>query len=103
MNFTPSPLSNPAQPLSPSPDSSFYASAALEKAPLLSAPVTSRSSLLFIDSTVEDYQSLMAGVNAGTEVYLLDSTQDAIAQITNTLMGREGIPCQGIVFTCLKD
>lgn len=97
MNFTPSPRSNPVQPLSLSLDSSFYASAALEKAPLLSAPVTSRSSLLFIDSTVEDYQSLMAGVNAGTEVYLLDSTQDAIAQITNTLMGREGISSIHIV------
>jgi hypothetical protein len=49
------------------------------------------ASLLFIDSSVADYQSLIAGVTAGTEVHLLHSTQDAVTQITNTLLGRQQI------------
>ncbi|MEB3294495.1 MAG: DUF4347 domain-containing protein, partial [Synechococcales bacterium] len=49
------------------------------------------SSLLFVDTRVSDYQSLIAGVQAGTEVHLLNPLEDAIAQITNTLLGREGI------------
>jgi Domain of unknown function (DUF4347) len=38
-------------------------------------------SLLFIDSAVADYQQLIAGAAPGTEVHVLSSTQDAIAQI----------------------
>ncbi|MGV0027898.1 DUF4347 domain-containing protein [Phormidesmis priestleyi] len=70
----------------------------------ISTPLTAQSasrsaSLLFIDSRVQDYQSLLAGVRLGTEVYVLDST-DAVAsqfpggvitQITQTLMGRSNI------------
>jgi hypothetical protein len=47
-------------------------------------------SLLFIDSGVADVQTLVDG--AGTaEVHLLRSGEDAIAQITQTLMGRREI------------
>ncbi len=56
-------------------------------------PTASRersSSLLFVDLSVGDYQSLIAGTQPGTEVYILDAT-DAIAQITQTLMGRSNI------------
>jgi hypothetical protein len=49
------------------------------------------SSLLFVDAGVRDYQSLIAGVQPGTEVHILDSTQDEIAQITQTLAGRSNI------------
>jgi hypothetical protein len=55
------------------------------------------SSLVFIDSTVEDYQSLVSGVSTGTEVYVLNSAQDAIAQITQVLAGRTGISSLHIV------
>ncbi len=55
-------------------------------------PTSGRSAtLLFIDTQVNDYQSLIADVNPGTEIYVLDPTQDAIAQITQTLAGRTGI------------
>jgi Domain of unknown function (DUF4347)/FG-GAP-like repeat len=56
----------------------------------LTASLTRSSSLLFVDSRVQDYQSLLAGVRSGTEIHVLDST-DAIAQITQTLTGRSNI------------
>ncbi|MEG4348172.1 DUF4347 domain-containing protein [Microcoleus sp. LAD1_D3] len=45
----------------------------------------SRSAIAFIDSQVEDYQSLIAGVTSGTEVVVLDGNRDAIDQITEIL------------------
>jgi hypothetical protein len=54
-------------------------------------------SLLFVDGGVADYQTLVAGVSSGTEVHVLDSSQDAVTQITNTLLGRSGISSLHIV------
>ncbi|MBE9030746.1 DUF4347 domain-containing protein [filamentous cyanobacterium LEGE 11480] len=51
---------------------------------------TSRS-LLFIDGRVDDHQTLVAGVKTGTEVFVIDPLDDAINQITNILLTREGI------------
>lgn len=53
-------------------------------------PLTS-GVLVFIDPTVEDYLSLIAGVISNTEVILLDPNQDGVAQITAVLAGRSGI------------
>ena len=55
------------------------------------------TSLLFIDSNVIDYQSLVAGVTSGTEVHILDPIEDAVTQITQTLLGRTGISSLHIV------
>ncbi len=55
------------------------------------------SSLVFIDPTVDDIPTLLAGAAAGTEVHVLNSSRDAISQITNTLLGREGISSIHIV------
>lgn len=52
---------------------------------------SSNSNIVFIDPSVTNYSSLVNGVNAGTDVYVLNPAQDAIAQITNTLLGRSGI------------
>ncbi|XHX79436.1 MAG: Calx-beta domain-containing protein [Stenomitos frigidus ULC029] len=60
-------------------------------------PSQSSRSLLFMDGGVADYQMLLAGVSSGTEVHLLDSSQDAVTQITNTLLGRNGISSLHIV------
>ncbi|MGI0483796.1 DUF4347 domain-containing protein [Pantanalinema rosaneae CENA516] len=49
------------------------------------------SSLVFIDSAVADAQFLAANLTAGSEVHFLDPMQNAIAQITHTLLGRENI------------
>ncbi len=45
-------------------------------------------SILFIDSGVADYQSLINGVKPGTEIVLLDADQDGIMQITAKLNQR---------------
>ncbi|MBD2022534.1 DUF4347 domain-containing protein [Leptolyngbya sp. FACHB-36] len=55
------------------------------------------SSLLFIDGRVSDYQSLVAGVQPGTEVQVLDASQDAVTQITRSLSIRSGISSVQIV------
>jgi Domain of unknown function (DUF4347) len=57
---------------------------------------TSRS-LLFIDAGVDDIQTLVNGAAAGTEVHVLRSGEDAISQITQTLLGRSGIESLQIV------
>ena len=54
-------------------------------------------SLLFIDGGVQDYSHLVAGVAPGTEVHVLDPVQDAVTQITQALLGREGITSLHIV------
>jgi hypothetical protein len=54
-------------------------------------------SLLFVDGGVADYQTLIAGVSPGTEVHVLDSSQDAVTQITNTLLGRYNISSLHII------
>src|SRR5687767_10129721 len=49
------------------------------------------STVVFIDSRVEDYQALIAGMSAGSEVVLLDSQSDGLARIATYLNGRSGI------------
>ncbi|MGL5871593.1 MAG: DUF4347 domain-containing protein, partial [Xenococcaceae cyanobacterium] len=41
--------------------------------------------IVFIDSAVENFQTLMAGVVAGNEVVLLDSKRDGVQQISEIL------------------
>ncbi|NJM27600.1 MAG: DUF4347 domain-containing protein [Pseudanabaena sp. RU_4_16] len=51
----------------------------------------SKKELVFIDSNVTDYQSLIAGVKPSAEVILLKGDRDGITQITDALKGRSGI------------
>ncbi|MEG4521442.1 DUF4347 domain-containing protein [Microcoleus sp. C2D2] len=51
----------------------------------------SGSAIAFIDTQVENYQGLMAGVKPGTEVVVLDGNRDAIDQITQILGDRSNI------------
>jgi hypothetical protein len=55
------------------------------------------SSILFIDSNVANYQALVENSNPETEVVVLDSSQDGIAQITETLAARQGIKTVEII------
>ncbi|HEY9907903.1 MAG TPA: DUF4347 domain-containing protein [Thermosynechococcaceae cyanobacterium] len=57
----------------------------------------SSQSLLFVDESVVNYKQLVAGVAAGIEVHVLNPVQDAVTQITNVLLGREGISSLHIV------
>ncbi|MEG3909723.1 DUF4347 domain-containing protein, partial [Microcoleus sp. w2-18aC6] len=57
----------------------------------------SPSSIAFIDTQVENYQSLVAGVKPGTEVVVVDGNKDAIDQITQILALRTNIDSIHIV------
>ena len=57
----------------------------------------SGSAIAFIDTLVESYQSLIAGVKTGTEVVVLDGNRDAIDQITDILAIRTNIDSIHIV------
>ncbi|GAP97340.1 Calx-beta domain-containing protein [Leptolyngbya sp. NIES-2104] len=49
------------------------------------------SSLIVIDPTMPNYQQLIAGLQPDSQVLVLDPVQDAIDQITQTLLGQSGI------------
>jgi len=49
------------------------------------------STLVFIDSNVEDYQSLISGVSPNAEVIILDETRNGIEQITERLAIEQNI------------
>ncbi|RCJ42064.1 hypothetical protein A6770_35240 [Nostoc minutum NIES-26] len=63
---------------------------------LLTAKIP-QSRIVFIDSTVEDYQSLVLGVLPNTEVIILDTNQDGVEQISQVLAQRVGINSLHIV------
>ena len=64
--------------------------------PILNNQV-SPSAIAFIDTQVENYQSLVAGVKPGTEVVVLEGNKDAIDQITQILALRTNIDSIHIV------
>lgn len=43
------------------------------------------SALIFIDAAVDDYESLLSGINSDLSVAILDPDQDGIIQISQTL------------------
>ena len=52
---------------------------------------TQRNEIVFVESNVADYQTLLNGLKSGTEVHVLDATQDGLAQMAQILNGRSGI------------
>ncbi|MCS6316515.1 MAG: DUF4347 domain-containing protein [Nitrospira sp.] len=55
------------------------------------APGESTTEVVFVDPTVPDYESLIAGMGPTVEVVVLDATRDGVEQIAETLAGRTGI------------
>ncbi|MEG5062329.1 SdrD B-like domain-containing protein [Microcoleus sp. B3-A4] len=53
--------------------------------------------IVFVDSAVEDWQSLAVGVKAGLEVILVDRARDGIEQIAEALQSRKGIESVHII------
>ena len=47
--------------------------------------IRANGAIVFVDTSVDDYSSLMAGVVSGVEVVLLDSMRDGVTQITERL------------------
>ncbi|WP_193199215.1 DUF4347 domain-containing protein [Nostoc sp. MG11] len=54
------------------------------------------TNIVFIDTAVIDYQSLIAGIIPSSEVVILDNTQDAITQITEFLAARKSKSVQSV-------
>ncbi|MEO6860821.1 MAG: DUF4347 domain-containing protein, partial [Microcoleus sp.] len=50
-----------------------------------------KKSLVVVDSRVENYRQLIGGIKAGTEVFILSQTREAIDQITEILGQRHNI------------
>jgi ELWxxDGT repeat protein len=81
-------------------NTNLYPLTSASMSPALITPglsATLKSSLLFIDSGVEDVETIVGAASPLTEVHLLQSGQDAITQITATLLGRSGIESLQIV------
>ena len=53
--------------------------------------------LVFVDSNVEDYQSLISGVSLNAEVIILDETLGGIEQITERLAIEQNIEAIHII------
>ncbi|MBD2250303.1 DUF4347 domain-containing protein [Nostoc parmelioides] len=54
-----------------------------------STPAAITSSIVFIDTAVTDYETLIAGVKPGNQVFILDPNTDGVEQITQALQGWE--------------
>jgi Domain of unknown function (DUF4347) len=64
---------------------------------MLSTHSTPITSLVFIDSTVADYQSLIAGLTPGAEAIVLEGNRDGVEQITEALANYSHIKSLHIV------
>ena len=60
-------------------------------------PQKNASQLIFIESNVEDYQSLINGVSPNAEVIILNETLDGIEQITERLAIEQNIEAIHII------
>jgi hypothetical protein len=54
-------------------------------------PGESTTEVAFVDPTVPDYQSLIAGMGPNVQIVMLDGGQDGMEQIAASLAGRTGI------------
>jgi len=69
----------------------FFAGASSQAEP------EAKKSLVVVDSRVENYRQLIGGIKAGTEVFILSQTREAIDQITEILRQRSNINSLHIV------
>ncbi|MDZ8226419.1 DUF4347 domain-containing protein [Nostoc sp. ChiVER01] len=63
-------------------------------------PASYTHSLVFIDTAVADYQSLINGVISQTEIFVLDSTKNGVEQITEILATRADQNINSIHIVC---
>ncbi|MEH2067537.1 MAG: DUF4347 domain-containing protein [Nostoc sp.] len=54
------------------------------------------TNIVFIDTAVADYQSLVAGIALGNQVVILDPNEDGLTQITEFLAGRKSNSVQSV-------
>ena len=53
--------------------------------------------VVFVDSTIADYQAIVAAINPGTKVFVFDGTQDGLQQIAADLQGVRGLASIDII------
>lgn len=86
----------PLLPLLEQPEE-FRARNGANDAAAVAAGNTAAHQIVFIDPGVEDADSLLRGLAAGTQVYMLRSDQDGLAQIAETLAGRHDVSDVSII------
>ncbi|BAU44230.1 Ig-like domain-containing protein [Leptolyngbya sp. O-77] len=59
--------------------------------------ITSQPTVVFIDAATPDYQTLIAGIHADADVYVLSAELDGIQQITDSLTGRNNVSSVHII------
>ncbi|MDX2252199.1 MAG: DUF4347 domain-containing protein, partial [Nitrospira sp.] len=52
---------------------------------------TARQEIVFVSSSVREYQKLLDGISPNVEVHILDSSRDGVQQMSEVLAGRTGI------------
>ncbi|AGX88355.1 DUF4347 domain-containing protein [Candidatus Symbiobacter mobilis] len=55
------------------------------------------TSIVFVDTRVADYQTLIDGLEPGSEVYLIDEQSDGLEQMVASLNGRSGIDALHVI------
>ncbi|MDK9726530.1 MAG: DUF4347 domain-containing protein, partial [Sterolibacteriaceae bacterium MAG5] len=55
------------------------------------AAASQRNEIVFVESNIADYQTLVNSVSPGASVYVLDASRDGLTQIAQILEGRSGI------------
>ncbi len=60
-------------------------------------PLSDRKEIVFIDTNVEDYHTLLLGIDSGAEAVLLDSTRDGVDQIAEVLSERTDVDAIHII------
>lgn len=68
-----------------------------ENAALLAATNAGRSEIVFIDTGVDDWQTLAAGVDPASEIIMIDPARDGVSQISDALAGRSGIDAVHVI------
>ncbi|MBE0620245.1 MAG: DUF4347 domain-containing protein, partial [Burkholderiales bacterium] len=78
-------------------DGALAAEAIDPHVPALAPTTGARTEIVFVESDVADYRTLLNGINPGAEVHVLDASKDGLAQIAQILKGRSGIDAIQIV------
>jgi hypothetical protein len=58
---------------------------------------SSVSEIVFVDTSVNNYETLLSGINPNAEVVLLDASRDGLEQMAEVLEGRSGISAIHII------
>ena len=65
--------------------------------PTLEAQANQENAIAFIDSSIPDWQTLAAGIAAGTQVFILDAARDGVEQISEILQTRQNVAAIHII------